>query len=256
MPDGVQAWEKGLGTIGGWARLLAFGAIAGGVVGFLGYLGGDLLICLFNWTGMMVIGAGLAGLMIPGIVRFARTRGAPTGVALAAAILIAALPVSLAAAAFGHWAWPGEAARMSLADWYIKTALVEAMVVGLWLATEARRRAPMSMAMPTEAMPPSPRPRVNDGVICLQMEDHYVRVHRASGSGLELMPMADAITRYGIAGVQTHRSWWVATTAIRAVERDGRNLRVRLEGGLLVPVARNRVALLRADPTIATLFDV
>ncbi|HEX7848920.1 MAG TPA: LytTR family DNA-binding domain-containing protein [Sphingomonas sp.] len=249
---GVELWDAGIGTFGGWLRLLAFGAIAGGVVGFLGYLGGDLLICLFNWTGMMVIGAGLAGLIVPPVVRMLRARGVPAPVALAIAILAAALPVSLAAAGFGRWAWPGEAARMPLIDWYVKTALVEAMVVGLWLVAEARRRP-----APALTTPPGP-PRhtlANDGVTCLQMEDHYVRVHRLSGSRLELMPMADAIARYGAAGIRTHRSWWVATTAIRAVECEGRNLRVRLESGLLVPVARNRVALLRADPAIASLFQ-
>jgi DNA-binding LytR/AlgR family response regulator len=86
------------------------------------------------------------------------------------------------------------------------------------------------------------------------MEDHYVRVHRASGSRLELMPMADAIARYGVAGIRTHRSWWVAVSAVRAIERDGRNMRLRLDGGLTVPVARNRVAAVRAVPALSGLF--
>jgi hypothetical protein len=249
----IGHWEAGIGSAGGWLRLLAFGAVAGGVVGFLGYLGGDLLICLFNWTGMMVIGAGLAGLIVPPVVRMLRARDVPMPLALAIAILAAALPVSLAAAGFGRWAWPGEAGRMSLIDWYVKTALVEAMVVGLWLAAESRRRpaaAPVQGAR-TEA---PPRDLANGGVTCLQMEDHYVRVHRPSGSRLELMPMAEAIPRYGSAGIRTHRSWWVAVSAVRAIERDGRNIRLRLDGGLSVPVARNRVAAVRAVPALARLF--
>lgn len=248
---GVELWEAGIGTPGGWLRLLSFGAVAGGVVGFLGYLGGDLLICLFNWTGMMVIGAGLAGLIVPPVVRMLRARGVPASVALAIAILAAALPVSLAASAFGRWAWPGEAGRMSLIDWYVKTALVEAMVVGLWLAAEARRRPVRHPALSSAPMPPA---FANDRVTCLQMEDHYVRVHQASGSRLELMPMADAIARYGESGIRTHRSWWVAISAVRAIERDGRNMRLRLDGGLIVPVARNRVEAVRAVPALARLF--
>ena len=247
----IGHWEAGIGSAGGWLRLLAFGAIAGGVVGFLGYLGGDLLICLFNWTGMMVIGAGLAGLIVPPLVRMQRARGVPVLAALAIAILVAALPVSLAAAGFGRWAWPGEAGRMSLADWYVKTALVEAMVVGLWLAAEARRRPAPLPAPPAE---PRAAMRADDGITCLQMEDPYVRVHRSSGSRLELMPMAEAIARYGATGVRTHRSWWVAVSAVRAIERDGRNIRLRLDGGLSVPVARNRVAAVRATPALAGLF--
>ncbi|WP_296617036.1 LytTR family DNA-binding domain-containing protein [Sphingomonas sp.] len=249
----IGHWEAGIGSAGGWLRLLAFGAVAGGVVGFLGYLGGDLLICLFNWTGMMVIGAGLAGLIVPPAVRMLRARDVPMPLALAIAILTAALPVSLAAAGFGRWAWPGEAGRMSLIDWYVKTALVEAMVVGLWLAAESRRRpaAAPTQGARTEA---PPRDFADGGVICLQMEDHYVRVHGPSGSRLELMPMAEAIARYGSVGIRTHRSWWVAVSAVRAIERDGRNIRLRLDGGLSVPVARNRVAAVRAVPALARLF--
>jgi len=100
-------------------------------------------------------------------------------------------------------------------------------------------------------MPPA---FANDHVTCLQMEDHYVRVHQGSGSRLELMPMADAIARYGAVGIRTHRSWWVAVSAVRAIERDGRNIRLRLDGGVIVPVARNRVAAVRAVPTLARLF--
>jgi hypothetical protein len=48
-------------------------------------------------------------------------------------------------------------------------------------------------------------------VICLQMEDHYLRVHHDAGSRLELMPLREAIRRYGRRdGLQVHRSWWVA----------------------------------------------
>ncbi len=79
------------------------------------------------------------------------------------------------------------------------------------------------------------------------MEDHYVRVHRLSGSRLELMPLHEAIARYGQAGgVQVHRSWWVAASAIDGAERDVRNWRLRLNNGLVVPVARNRIAEVRA----------
>jgi len=42
-----------------------------------------------------------------------------------------------------------------------------------------------------------------------------------------------------------HRSWWVAADAVTGAERDGRNWRLRLSNGLLVPVARNSVAAVR-----------
>jgi len=106
----------------------------------------------------------------------------------------------------------------------------------------AIRRAP-------RPAPPQAGPAIDsrEPVLCLQMEDHYVRIHRPSGSTLELMPLRDAIERYGQGGgVQVHRSWWVSAAAVEASERDARNLRLRLSNGVRVPVARNRVAEIRA----------
>lgn len=78
------------------------------------------------------------------------------------------------------------------------------------------------------------------------MEDHYVRVHTAHGSALVLMSLSQAITGLkDVEGVQTHRSWWVARSAITGMVEDGRNLRLRLDGGLEAPVSRARVGLLR-----------
>ena len=83
--------------------------------------------------------------------------------------------------------------------------------------------------------------------ICLQTEDNYVRVHRERGSSLELMPLHEAIERFGrVDGLQVHRSWWVAASAVEGAERDARNWRLRLSNGLRVPVARNRVVEARA----------
>ena len=88
--------------------------------------------------------------------------------------------------------------------------------------------------------------------MCLQMEDNYVRVHRAQGSSLELMSLREAIERFGHpGGLQVHRSWWVAAAAVEGAERDTRNWRLRLRNGMLVPVARNRVAAVRAQGWIA-----
>jgi len=78
------------------------------------------------------------------------------------------------------------------------------------------------------------------------MEDHYVRVHTPLGSTLVLMSLSQAMAGLkGVEGVQTHRSWWVARTAIAGVVEDGRKLRLRLSGGLEAPVSRARVGVLR-----------
>ena len=64
------------------------------------------------------------------------------------------------------------------------------------------------------------------------MEDHYVRVHTTQGSALVLMSLSQAMAGLqDIEGVQTHRSWWVARSAIVGVVEDGRRLRVFRSSG-------------------------
>ena len=78
------------------------------------------------------------------------------------------------------------------------------------------------------------------GPVCaLQSEDHYVRIHGETGSALVLMRLRDAILEMdGVAGVQTHRSWWIARAAIRGMVAAGQGQRVELVNGLQVPIAR------------------
>jgi len=47
-------------------------------------------------------------------------------------------------------------------------------------------------------------------------------------------------------GLQVHRSWWVARAAVRDWEEADRSIILTLTNGMRVPVARNRVAVLRA----------
>ena len=78
------------------------------------------------------------------------------------------------------------------------------------------------------------------------MEDHYLRVHTALGSDLILLRMRDAVAELdGLEGLLVHRSWWVAKSAVRAVERDGRSVRLILPNELVAPVARTMVPVLK-----------
>lgn len=75
-------------------------------------------------------------------------------------------------------------------------------------------------------------------VLCLQMEDHYVRIHTDRGSAMVLMRMGDAVAALGERGLRVHRSWWVAHAAVKAGSRAGRTLRIELHNGLMVPVSK------------------
>jgi len=84
-------------------------------------------------------------------------------------------------------------------------------------------------------------------LLCLAMEDHYVRAHTRTGSTLILMRLRDAVAELeGCAGRQVHRSYWVAEGAIQRSERRGDSVRLHLTNGLVVPVSRRHLPELRA----------
>ena len=81
-------------------------------------------------------------------------------------------------------------------------------------------------------------------VIFLKSEDHYVQVRTAVGSALIKMRFAEAIAELGSAGIQVHRSYWVAFHHMRELTKRDRKLMLRLSGDHLVPIsARHRVAV-------------
>ena len=89
--------------------------------------------------------------------------------------------------------------------------------------------------------------RLGIAIICLEMEDHYVRVHTALGDAMIHMRMADASQELnGIEGMLVHSSYWVARAAITGWSRDGKTMTLNLSNGKSVPVARDRQPLVRA----------
>ena len=92
-------------------------------------------------------------------------------------------------------------------------------------------------------------PEVGRDVIYLKVSGHYITVVTTAGSGMLLMRFADAVAELEGAGMQVHRSFWVAFRHVTEVEqRDGRTV-VCLTGGEVVPVSRTFVAAVRAAAT-------
>lgn len=82
---------------------------------------------------------------------------------------------------------------------------------------------------------------------CLEMSDHYVKVYTENGHHLLLMRFKDAIESLAdYPGIQTHRSWWVATEVVASVKKDGRKLTLVLKNGLEVPVSRTYTGALKS----------
>lgn len=248
----MTGWDGQTGGPRWWARALGFAVVLGLILGLVGpfgsYLNGSTLARVGYWTGMTLFGTVVIGLSVPWVMRRTIGAGWPRPLGLCVGLVATAIPIGAASAIIGHLAWPRHTAALTPLDWYAQALLIETVVVVLWLLVETARNSTPARSADTVAQEPTASiPRVTGAVICLQMEDHYVRVHRPAGSTLELLTLTDAISRYGEKeGLQVHRSWWVASDAIVAAEPDGRNWRLRLTNGLLVPVARNRVTTVRA----------
>ncbi|MEM6303178.1 MAG: LytTR family DNA-binding domain-containing protein [Pseudomonadota bacterium] len=82
---------------------------------------------------------------------------------------------------------------------------------------------------------------VRGPLVRIEAQDHYLNVVTMKGEALILMRMGEALDELeDIAGLQVHRSHWVALDAVTAHRRkDGRDL-LTLSDGSAVPVARSR----------------
>jgi hypothetical protein len=89
-------------------------------------------------------------------------------------------------------------------------------------------------------------PALGTELMCLEMQDHYLRAQTRLGSTLLLMRFRDAVEELGELGLAVHRSWWVAHQAVAGLEQDGRSLHLRLADGTRVPVSRANAAEVRA----------
>lgn len=239
------------GLVGRGRRTANFAvATAAGV--FLGLLGpfgtfnGALWQRVVYWTAMSW--GGFAVFAVTGRLVLARLgpRHGPTWAWLAGYAVMMSAPLGLVSWLTAAAIWPGARhyGGFTPVTWYLESLTITAGYVALFAALrwEPRRGAPFP------APPPSPGllgARAGE-VLCLQMEDHYVRVHTALGSRLVLATMSQAIAAVGrTPGLRVHRSWWVADQAVAGVCVDGRNLRLALANGLTAPVARSCVAAVR-----------
>jgi hypothetical protein len=243
----IEGWNGNIGGPRWWARALSFAALVGALLALIGPYGtyyNDLSLRLVDWITILLLAVVILGLAVPPMLRWGTRAGLPRPFVLVAVLAVAAIPTAFMARIVAQFFWARHVAGYRWTDWYLQTLLMTFIVVALWAAVEIARSVWRDETAPPAAVGPE-MPVGN--IICLQMEDHYVRVHRDDGSRLELMPLGEAIRRYGRRdGLQVHRSWWVASDAVDGVERDSRNLRLRLRNGLIVPIARNRISDARA----------
>jgi hypothetical protein len=230
----------------GFIAATAIGVLLGLLGPFGSFLNGGLWGRLVYWTGMAWLGFALCG---GGVWLIVSRLRAPLAIWAALVTLIVVMSIPLGAVSWfaAHALWPplNGLPRLTPAVWYVESLIVTAPQVMLFAVLALRRRDAGRSAL-LSAPSPGLLGVAAVQVLCLQMEDHYVRVHAAGASRLVLATLAQAIASLGrTPGLHVHRSWWVADAAVAGALRDGRNLRLVLTNGLKVPVARAKVAAAR-----------
>ena len=231
----------------GFAVSTAVGLALGVIGPFGSYLSGSLPVRTAYWVVCLWAGWLAFGVSFPILARQAEARGISAWVwAPPMVAVLTLLPVMLSRT-LAVRLWP-VVEQVGWLEWYGQGLVISALATaGMMWATRPReataKKPDAESADPRDRLPS----RLGRTILCLQMEDHYVRVHTTQGSALVLMSLSQAVAGLkDVDGTQTHRSWWVARAGVVAVVEDGRNIRLRLSGGLEAPVSRARVGVLRA----------
>jgi LytTr DNA-binding domain len=234
-----------------WAVDLAIASVCAVFFGLIGpfgsYMNGPAWQRVAFQLACFLPGSILFGSLIRLVLRL-RLNTAMTWMSILLGVAILNAPFQIWVASIGVSIWPFLKNLRPL-DWYLQgliTALPIVLGFTFWMQARLRRRQQAKEAgeAPPTAFgllgaPPS-------AVLCLQMEDHYVRVHTAGNSRLVLATLNQAMAALENAdGLQVHRSWWVARKAVARGVTEGRNLRLQLTNGITAPVARSAVAMVR-----------
>lgn len=241
--------EPLLGAPRDWAIDLAIAGLAGvflGVIGPFGsYFNGSAGVRVVYWVIATWCAAAVMGVTVRLAVALSLKQRIPILLGALGGAVIATLPLSMLISALAKLFW----SRISLTplDWYSQCLVISIPFVLLHVAVRGyllhKREARADLPVQDTT---APQPPLAGEVICLRMEDHYVRIHTASGSRLVAGPFERVIAGLGDReGMRVHRSWWVSRGAVVAVEVDGRNLKLRLSNDLRAPVSRASVAKLR-----------
>jgi hypothetical protein len=172
--------------------------------------------------------------------------------------LVASLPIFIAVLAL-NWLFIGRdfgSPGAIVLQWlycFLAALGVSAVLVMAEKSADAKAAANAPAPAPEPAAPEPPAilkrlPVVQRGRLYgLSMQDHYVEVATDRGRALVLMRLSDAIAETApVAGLQIHRSHWVALDAVaRSGRSEGRGF-VELLDGTRLPISRGYIEAARS----------
>lgn len=233
--------------------IMAAIGLALGALGPYGTYDVPLAARLAYWIGFILLGYAIFRPMLAIGVWLAAAVSIPRIAADILVVAVGAFPLALligyALAGMRPAALDQGFAVLYLQVWAIGVA-IDMFMKRFFSGAEPAQAVPENPPEPVAAVRPPffdrLPPSFGDRLLCLGMEDHYVRAYGDHGSLLILMRLGDAIAELGgLEGLQVHRSWWVSHEAVLRVERHGRTIRLALGNGMSVPVARPYIAAVR-----------
>lgn len=124
--------------------------------------------------------------------------------------------------------------------WVAAFAVRNRVLNGEWGRASLVKNAVAVSALEVPGFLRKANPSIGHDVIALEAQEHYLKVYTALGDDLVMYRMRDAVSDLkNWPGIRVHRSYWVATSAIKAVEKTGRTLKLRLSNDLEVPVSQS-----------------
>ncbi|WP_343790071.1 LytTR family DNA-binding domain-containing protein [Brevundimonas kwangchunensis] len=208
------------------------------------------------WIAALVGGGVIAALIEPWIA--ARLPGRPRLFALAQLVAMTP-PITLWITVLPMCLW-GDPFRIERLYWTMPSVVtVNVAVIGLaWVVRQAfkPKTAPAVDGAPPPAIRAKLAPRLARArLIAIEAEDHYLRIHTDAGSELVLMRFGDALDALTAAdGFRTHRSWWVARTAVETARWKGGRGELVLSTGAVAPVSRTYAAALKGTDWAAPVM--
>jgi hypothetical protein len=95
-------------------------------------------------------------------------------------------------------------------------------------------------------------PEVQGEILRLTGQDHHIEIATEHGCETLRLRLSDAIREaLPVAGLQVHRSHWVATAHVVSVRRDGDRAVLTLSDGTEIPASRSHLSALRAAGLLA-----
>jgi LytTr DNA-binding domain-containing protein len=165
--------------------------------------------------------------------------------------LLASLPVTSVVIVINGLAHGHVETATSLTLWLYTTLVTLGVVIALVFLSDAMHGSAPAAPLGNESpgTPPIlarvPLPQ-RGKLLALIVEDHYVDIVTDRGKSLVLMRLADAMRETEpIAGLQIHRSHWVARDAVVRSHRSDGRLLLELSNGMRLPVSRGYLPQVR-----------